>query len=205
MDDRLSPYLNFKKGFFVEAGANNGIAQSNTYYLEAILGWKGMLIEPVPDLFELCKRARPKSKAVNAALVSKDFPHKSVELECAGLMTSVSAGAGNKNFDPSHVERGRAILQMDQSATKVTAPARTLNSLFIEYGVKKIDFMSLDLEGYELEALKGLDLSQYAPRWLLVEVREQAVIDYLSPYYEIQARLTENEAYSDGLFKRKEI
>lgn len=47
LDEKLAPYLNFKGGIFIEAGANNGIRQSNTYYLEAVRGWKGILVEPV--------------------------------------------------------------------------------------------------------------------------------------------------------------
>lgn len=34
LDDKFSKYLNFRNGFFIEAGGNDGISQSNTYYLE---------------------------------------------------------------------------------------------------------------------------------------------------------------------------
>src|SRR4051812_36881077 len=41
MDRKLAKYLDFRGGTFIEAGANDGIAQSNTYYLEKHLGWTG--------------------------------------------------------------------------------------------------------------------------------------------------------------------
>ena len=51
IDRKLANYLNYKKGFFIEVGANDGYNQSNTYYLEKILDWRGILVEPIPELF----------------------------------------------------------------------------------------------------------------------------------------------------------
>ena len=45
LDIKLSKHLDFDKGVFVEAAANDGIRQSNTYYLEACRGWTGILVE----------------------------------------------------------------------------------------------------------------------------------------------------------------
>src|SRR5680860_384457 len=57
------------QGVFVEAGANDGIWQSNTYLLER-RGWRGVLIEPIPELFDRCRRNRPQSQVYNCALVA---------------------------------------------------------------------------------------------------------------------------------------
>jgi hypothetical protein len=38
-------------GFFIEAGAHNGVEASNTLYLEKKLGWTGILVEPNPQTF----------------------------------------------------------------------------------------------------------------------------------------------------------
>ena len=40
-----------KRGFFIEAGAYNGVELSNTLYFEKNLGWTGLLVEPNPDAF----------------------------------------------------------------------------------------------------------------------------------------------------------
>lgn len=56
MDKKLSRYLNFEKGVYVEAGANDGVTQSNTYYLSKALGWRGILIEPVYPIYLKCKK-----------------------------------------------------------------------------------------------------------------------------------------------------
>ena len=52
LDDKLAQYLDFNNGYFVEAGANDGFKQSNTFYLENARGWKGALIEPIPELYQ---------------------------------------------------------------------------------------------------------------------------------------------------------
>ena len=43
----LLKYLNYENGFFIEAGANDGVVQSNTFYFEKELNWTGLLIEPI--------------------------------------------------------------------------------------------------------------------------------------------------------------
>ncbi|MCL4237598.1 MAG: hypothetical protein KJ047_05045 [Anaerolineae bacterium] len=68
LDRKLLPYLSYQAGFFVELGANDGLSQSNTYYYERWQGWRGILIEPVP---ELCQRA---ARPANGTLVGFYFP-----------------------------------------------------------------------------------------------------------------------------------
>ena len=205
LDYLIEQYIDFENGFFVEAGANNGYSQSNTYSLEALKGWRGLLIEPVPRLWQICKRNRPGSVSINAALVSDEYASPIVQLEYANLMTSVSAASSNMAFDEDHIKRGR---EFDRGSSycmeRVTAPAITLTQIFNEYKVKRVDFMSLDLEGYEVEALKGLDLARYAPERILVEVRDsQAVLDILGQYYAEEAILTNSSGYQDILYKKK--
>ena len=89
LDLKLEKYLNFKNGFFIEVGANDGYAQSNTYYLEKFLGWRGILVEGIPELYQKCKRIRTKSFVYNCALVSKDFSDSVVEMHYANLMSVV--------------------------------------------------------------------------------------------------------------------
>jgi hypothetical protein len=51
-------------------------------------------------------------------------------------------------------------------------PARPLSSLLDEAGICRVDLLSLDVEGYEAQALRGLDLSRHAPMWILVEMHD---------------------------------
>ena len=54
--DRKMDELLPDSGVFLEIGANDGYTQSNTYFLERLRNWDGILIEPVPWLYELCTK-----------------------------------------------------------------------------------------------------------------------------------------------------
>jgi len=56
LDEKLLKYLNFNNGFFIEAGANDGVNQSNTLMYEQKYGWSGLLIEPSFIKYEECKK-----------------------------------------------------------------------------------------------------------------------------------------------------
>ncbi|MEM7789910.1 MAG: FkbM family methyltransferase [Verrucomicrobiota bacterium] len=203
LDDKLASYLGFSGGVFLEAGANNGLEQSNTYYLERIKGWRGILVEPVPEFFAQCKRARPRAVCINAALVPKDYTDTTVKLQTAGLMTMVTKSSGHSGYSVEHIEQGlrnEALLQSYQ----IEAKAMTLDQVIEASGFDRIDFMSLDLEGYEVEALKGLNLEKYGPTWLLIEVRAQAELNALvQDHYEEVAVLSNSETFQDILYRKK--
>ena len=56
--DRIFEYLDYRDGFYIECGANDGITQSNTYKLETDKNWKGILIEPSEIKINQCKNNR---------------------------------------------------------------------------------------------------------------------------------------------------
>ena len=173
LDRALEAHLPEGQGFFIEAGAFDGYTESNTYYLERFRGWSGVLVEPIPRLYRQCVAERPRSRVFNYALVAPDFPDAHVEMLDGGTQ-SVVKGA----WDSVEEEVGRSVPQDEWSARgcrgaaspyEVSVPARTLTSILDEVGAPPVDLLSLDVEGYEHEVLKGLDLERYAPRILLVE------------------------------------
>lgn len=147
-------------GVFLEVGANDGYSQSNTYYLERARGWSGILIEPLPSLYERCRRLRKASTCVQAACVAEDIPGATIDLIDLDLM-SVTLGQQD-------VSEERARLGARRGAT-VKVPARSLSSVIDGTRYARIDFMSIDVEGAELPLLSGLDLARHAPSWLLIE------------------------------------
>ena len=171
LDRQLERYLRERRGFFVEAGGNDGYLQSNTYALERRHGWRGILVEPVPELARECALERPGSPVVRAALVARSFTDPEVTLRFGGLMTLIVGGAGpTTTGSPPPMPRAR------RRPHEFTAPARTLSSILDEAGAPEVDLLSLDIEGYEAQALAGLDLERHAPRRILVEMREPGAI-----------------------------
>jgi len=202
LDKKLEPYLNFDNGVFIEAGANDGIKQSNTYYLEAVRSWKGILVEPAPHLFNECVKNRKSSKVFNAALVSDDYTENTVKLTYADLMTIVTAESGNKNYNDEHIKKSKRVQNLSKTYD-FDVTAMTLNQIIEASGFGRIDFLSLDIEGYEAEALKGLNLIRWGPKYILVEVRNLKEIQLaLGSKYEIAEELTSTIKYKDVLFQR---
>jgi hypothetical protein len=62
LDKKLLKYLNFKDGFYIECGAYDGVNQSNTWYFEKNLNWKGVLIEPNKKNFSELKKNKSSKK-----------------------------------------------------------------------------------------------------------------------------------------------
>ena len=202
LDTRLERYLNFNNGFFIEAGANDGYSQSNTYFLEKKLHWHGILVEGIPELFKKCKKERPESIVLNYALVSKDFPHKTVSMHYAHLMSLVDGSLKTKKEQENHIKDAIDNQKLNGSYT-VDVPARTLESILDNIkSIPRIDFFSLDVEGYELNVLKGLNFSKYRPKFILVETHSFDEVNiFLEEHnYELLEKMT----IHDYFYKNKD-
>ena len=177
LDRKLRKYLDGRGGFFIEAGANDGLSQSNTYWYERFRGWRGLLVEGVPELAAAARRNRPRATVVNAALVG-DASVKEVTMRTANLMSIVKGARGSEEADEQHLRAGVAV-QPGTEVREIRVPARTLGSILDEIGAPVVDLFSLDVEGYELEVLKGLDLARHRPRYILVETVQVDQVDAL--------------------------
>ncbi|MGB3508584.1 MAG: FkbM family methyltransferase [Microcoleaceae cyanobacterium] len=155
-----------ENGIYVDAGAFDGIHLSNSYSFE-LAGWAGICIEPHPSYFPICQQNRPKSICLNFACVGdekvNDIDFYSEEL---GLLSGV---VKDRDLDINRRYHNRG-LNFD-GFVKEKVSAATLNSILSQYieADKYIDFLSVDVEGSELDVLQGLDFDKYAPRVVVVE------------------------------------
>ena len=203
LDLKLERHLDFDGGFFVEAGAHDGYAQSNTYYLERFRGWSGVLVEGIPALAALCRRNRPRSTVVQAALVAQAQPGDTVRMHFGGLMSAVAGALGSAEATAAHVRQGVAVQELP-GTYEIAVPARTLSDVLDEAAPgREVDLLSLDVEGLEAAVLRGLDLRRHAPRFICVEARDRAEIEaLLAPRYRLREVLVDHGARCDLLFAR---
>lgn len=155
----IREYFNDQKnGYFVEIGANDPIYHgSQTYHLEKNLNWQGVLVEPIPELAEKCRKLRPNAKTFEYACTD------SKKNQDITLYIPYDLNNDNELFARAeigeNIDDGKFVKHKE-----ITVQTRNLNSILEEAGAKEIDLLSIDVEGAELEVLLGVDLGKYKPR-----------------------------------------
>jgi FkbM family methyltransferase len=140
-------------GYFVEVGANDPQFESQTWHLEQ-RGWTGTLVEPQPDLAERLRRER-RARVFAVACSSPENAGRTLPFHVAGALSSLN----RDRMAPGAKPRGTIdvpIMTLDQILEQAEAPS-------------PIDFLSIDVEGHELEVLRGLTLTRWRPRLILLE------------------------------------
>ena len=171
LDEKLEKWLDYDNGFFVELGANNGIDQSNTLYFERSKNWRGILIEPVPHNYLSCRKIRsPENYFFCNACTSFEYPDKFVDIVYSNLM-STALGVDSDIAQPmEHAKLGKQFLEPTDDNLIFGAVASPLNALLQRASAPTLmDFLSLDVEGAEIEVLKGIDHSTYRFKYLCIE------------------------------------
>ena len=205
LDEKLEKFLPFKNGYYVELGANDGLNQSNTYYFEKFQNWRGILIEPSShNYLKLLANRAPENHMYCNACVSFDYKDDFVGIVYSNLMSSPLNLDSDISDPSSHAAIGKDFLEKTDRIFTFGAVAKTLNQIFIESNAPhQMDLLSLDVEGAELEVLKGIDHSTYRFKFMCIEVRDfDRMNEYLSSYgYEFVKALSVH----DFLFRDSKI
>jgi FkbM family methyltransferase len=143
-----------KPGVFVEVGANDPVSGSQTWLLEQH-GWRGVLVEPQAVHFKQLCAQRPHSQVFQVACSA---PGQEGERDL--LLASETGSSTLRKQRDTH---GTQFIGTER--VKVT----TLNQVLQSAGLAQIDFLSLDVEGHEIEVLRGLDFARFHPTLILIE------------------------------------
>lgn len=133
------------RGFFVEVGAFDPIALSQTFHLEQ-RGWDGILVEPIPSHAQNLRAAR-RARVVEAACGSPSQHGQRLPIYVAAARSSLK------------YQHGEPIL----------VPVVTLDSVLADAGACHVDFLSVDVEGAEIDVLTGLSFDRVRPTLVLIE------------------------------------
>jgi FkbM family methyltransferase len=147
-------------GFFVEVGANEPTSpESQTFHLEQ-LGWRGILVEPIPELAEKARQLRPNSTVWQAACSA----HGSAgEVELLIPLDGTELVTGHASLRANIDEHNY------RNFKRIRVKSTTLDQVLAQAGMPSVDLLSIDVEGAELEVLRGLDLTRSRPRLILLE------------------------------------
>lgn len=197
LDKKMLKFINYKGGFYIDCGANDGVNQSTTWYYEKVLNWKGVLIEPIPKSFNQLKKNRNKNNFFfNCALVPNSFKYSKIQFSYNPNDTLT--GKINNNF------------KKNKKYKTVNVKAAKLNDILNLTKTKKIDFFSLDVEGFELRVLKSINFKKYYIKYILVETNEPNIVNnfLLTKNFYLKKRLSnykflDRPHYGDYLFINK--
>ena len=145
------------KGIYVDVGCYHPIDGNNTYLLFK-KGWNGINIDLNKTSIELFNKARKKDFNLRIAVSNKFKKIKYFYRKKINMLNTI-----NKKFAKSSFRKGfkTSFVQAD-----------TLNSVLKKTKLKnkKIDFLNLDIEGNEINALKSLNFKKYSPKLICVEI-----------------------------------
>jgi len=158
-----------RDGVFVEVGANHHQRFSNTYYLETTLGWSGVALEPQTKFAEGYARFRPKTTFV--PLFVSDVSNRTATLY---VTANDLVASSSKEFSEAY-----------GPVTATVATTTTLDDVLDRLKVTHIDFLSIDIELAEPQALAGFSIERFRPRLVAVEAHppiRQQLLDYFAEH-----------------------
>ncbi len=149
-------FKNKQNGVFVDIGAHDGISLSNTYFFEKTMGWTGICVEPIPEVYNRLKNNR-NCLCVQGCIFDK---RESVPfLKISGWAEMLSGII--ENYDPHHVKRIQWEIDLNGGQSEViNVKCYNLMQLLLDNHIQHIDYLSIDTEGGELGILQSIDFSR---------------------------------------------
>jgi FkbM family methyltransferase len=161
-------FWNSPAGTFVDIGAHNGITFSNTCFFEKELGWTGICIEPIPEVFEQLIVNR-KCHCIQGCIT--DYSGEGKFFRVKSPITHVEMLSGlAKKYNPTHFNRMHFELsQSGGSVETINVKCYVLHEVLEQKGITHVNLLSIDTEGGEFEILSSIDFSKFQVDVITVE------------------------------------
>ena len=168
-----------EKGFFVDIGAHHPIRFSNTYHFYK-KGWRGINIDATPGSMNAFKKIRPEDTNIEIGITSKEEE----------LTYYIFTEPALNTFSEERVKFLNEETPFKLKNT-VKVKTKTLGQILEEYipNGKEIDFITIDVEGLDLEILQTNNWEKYKPVFILIEdlngslenISQSELYNYLKP------------------------
>jgi FkbM family methyltransferase len=158
-----------RNGVFVDVGANHYQRESNSYYLEEYLGWRGIAVEPQTKFAADYAERRPQTIFVPLFVSDKSDQQATMYVPANDLIAS---------SDHTFVQR-----EGGEDAARVQVKTATLDDILDRHKIDRVDFLSIDVELHEPEVLGGFSISRFKPRLVCIESHapvRQEILDYFA-------------------------
>lgn len=150
-------FQGYKRGVFVEVGAWDGLAYSNTLFFEKERKWTGLTIEAHPDRYEELKQNRPNTTHLNVAV---NDVNGMVDFLTISGSTGMLSGIKSQ-YDPRHLRRiENETQQLNTTCTTIPVVSKRLDTIFSECNVQRVHYLSIDVEGSEFNVIRSIDFEK---------------------------------------------
>ena len=165
-------------GTIIEVGAFDGVHLSNSLSLE-LIGWNTVCIEPNPKFFKLLKSNRPRSANVNVAVVGND------EIERIDFYAEELGVLSGCKIDEADIKERYKKRGIDyESPEVISIDAMTLNEVIKNHSIDEVDIISIDVEGFELEVLEGIDFTKTRPKLFIIEANNDKQLLEIKKFFD---------------------
>ena len=153
---------NIKNGFYVDAGGYHPLDRNNTYLLYK-KNWRGINIDLSEFSIDLFNFIRPDDVNINVAVANND--------------NYVTFYYQKKLSQLTTIKRNIADQRMQGSIKEQQIKSNKLSTIInnTKYKNRKIDFLNVDIEGADFDALKSLDFDIYRPKLVCVEIYDENI------------------------------
>lgn len=163
-DLAIDKYIEKKeKGFYVDIGAHHPIHRNNTQLLFN-RGWGGINIDVNQFSIDLFNFLRPDDVNINSAITNYDGEIKYYYQKELSQLTSVKKEIAIKRMQGEIKEKKIKSLKIDT----------ILN--YSKFKNNRIDFLNIDVEGGDFDALRSIDLNVYKPKMICIEIDEKNIL-----------------------------